>query len=922
MDGNCRVLAPLMLAGWATFMLLAACGGGDSNAAPTARVGMAQTVGAGVTVVLSGAGSSDPDGSVVRYTWTQTSGPSVTLSNGTTAQPSFVAPSAAATVTLTFSLVVTDNHGAASTAAAVTVTVVPNSVPVANAGGPQTVTSGTTVTLNGSSSSDFNGSIAAYAWTQTSGPTVTLTGPQTAFPSFVSPAVGAPTVLTFSLTVTDNLGASSAASAVTVTVNPNTPPLANAGAAQAVNPGAFVSLDGTASSDADGTVTGYAWTQTAGTPITLSNAATSRPGFTAPMAAAGTVLTFSLVVTDNAGASSAPSTVAITIRQPPVANAGAPQTVNVGAGVTLDGSASTATGTFITNYSWTQLSGTHVVLSSAITSRPNFIAPLNTGALVFSLEVSDNNGQASAASTVTITVSPLTSGDTITGIVQFERVPFSTSAPFGLDYAHPVLRPSRGVRLQAYDTVTSKVLTGGVTDASGRYQLVVPANSNMRISVIASLQRDSTQALPRWDVSVQDDMPFGTTYSYGSPQFNSSIGTQNITIPTGISPSGDATTGSPTHARWSGPFAILDTIYTAMQTITAVAPDTTFPPLIVNWNDRTTGTFFSPSSAPYISLLADLTEDADEFDEHTVAHEYGHYIEFSFSRADNIGGSHALGDRLDPRVAFGEGFGYAFAGMVLNDPVVHDSYVDVGGIQKSAVFDMETNPPGAQGAGAGCWCSESSVYSILWDIYDNVPDANDNVALGFAPVWDILTSAQRTTPSVTSIFSFIAALVAARPADAPGINALVAAQNINPSGIDAFATSETNAPFPGMLPLFPSIAANGNAVVVRSLDDGGHYNKAGNSSFLRFTPSSSGLVRISVTTSNPAADADSDFIVYRSGVRILTAVDGLTRTQQGNLLADPNSTYIIEAYDCANGCSGTFGTPGDYDLTVTATPTN
>ena len=91
---------------------------------------------------------------------------------------------------------------------------------------------------------------------------------------------------------------------------------------------------------------------------------------------------------------------------------------------------------------------------------------------------------------------------------------------------------------------------------------------------------------------------------------------------------------------------------------------------------QTDGTFFSGSGNQHIALLADLTEDTDEFDQHVIAHEFGHYIEFNFSRADNIGGAHGLGDKLDPRVAFGEGFGYAFAAIVLNDPVARDSFVD------------------------------------------------------------------------------------------------------------------------------------------------------------------------------------------------------------------------------------------------------
>ena len=84
------------------------------------------------------------------------------------------------------------------------------------------------------------------------------------------------------------------------------------------------------------------------------------------------------------------------------------------------------------------------------------------------------------------------------------------------------------------------------------------------------------------------------------------------------------------------------------------------------------------------------------------------------------------------------------------------------------------------------------MWSILWDLYDSAADANDTLALGFAPIWNVLTGAQRTTPAFTTIFSFITALKAARPGDAAAINTLVAAQNID--GIDAFATGETHVP--------------------------------------------------------------------------------------------------------------------------------
>ncbi|HSB79258.1 MAG TPA: hypothetical protein VLM91_10735, partial [Candidatus Methylomirabilis sp.] len=93
-------------------------------------------------------------------------------------------------------------------------------VPLANAGTAQTVASGATVTLNGSAT----GGLAPYtfAWTQTSGPTVILTNANTANPSFTAPLVpaGASATLTFSLVATDSANVASAASSVTVTVNP------------------------------------------------------------------------------------------------------------------------------------------------------------------------------------------------------------------------------------------------------------------------------------------------------------------------------------------------------------------------------------------------------------------------------------------------------------------------------------------------------------------------------------------------------------------------------------------------------------------------------------------------------------------------------------------------------------------------------
>jgi hypothetical protein len=93
----------------------------------------------------------------------------------------------------------------------------------------------------------------------------------------------------------------------------NEVPVANAGADLIKPEGAQVFLDGSASNDPDGTIASYAWTQTAGPSVTLTGADTANPTFTAPSVTTDTTLTFSLVVTDNDGASSTADTVNVLV---------------------------------------------------------------------------------------------------------------------------------------------------------------------------------------------------------------------------------------------------------------------------------------------------------------------------------------------------------------------------------------------------------------------------------------------------------------------------------------------------------------------------------------------------------------------------------------------------------------------------------
>ena len=93
--------------------------------------------------------------------------------------------------------------------------------PIANAGLDQTVDLSTTVTLDGSGSTDPDGYYPLkYSWQQTGGPAVILSSPVISRPTFAAP--GTPAVLTFTLVVTNSVSDVSVPDEVVVTVIPRT----------------------------------------------------------------------------------------------------------------------------------------------------------------------------------------------------------------------------------------------------------------------------------------------------------------------------------------------------------------------------------------------------------------------------------------------------------------------------------------------------------------------------------------------------------------------------------------------------------------------------------------------------------------------------------------------------------------------------
>jgi hypothetical protein len=286
-----------------------------ANVAPAANTGLIQNVSTGL-VTLDGSGSTDANNDTLTYKWVLVGKPigsAAVLSSTTSAKPTFTADLVGVYVA---SLIVSDGKLSSDTAITTVTVSAANVAPVANAGAYQNVVAGNTATLDGSASSDANGDALTYKWVMISKPltsTAALSSDTAVRPTFVADKAG---TYVFSLQVSDSK-LSSALSYVTISAGAaNVAPVANAGVAQTVARGATVTLDGSASSDANSDTLIYTWTMTFRPTNSAANLGTGtnlvRPTFTADVAG---VYVLTLMVNDGSLNSSV-VTVAVTATAP------------------------------------------------------------------------------------------------------------------------------------------------------------------------------------------------------------------------------------------------------------------------------------------------------------------------------------------------------------------------------------------------------------------------------------------------------------------------------------------------------------------------------------------------------------------------------------------------------------------------------
>ncbi len=177
---------------------------------PTADAGVAITVNERAPGALSGSFTQTAGTTPPTLHWSQTSGPTFTLSDPNVAAPTFVAPDVPADTAAKFTLTATGVQGTSSSETTVNIKDV-NRPPTAAITGSTTVKANETASFSGSTSSDPDGDTLTFAWTQTSGPHVTLNGANTANMSFTAPNNSGNIGL--QLVVTDTKGASATATA-------------------------------------------------------------------------------------------------------------------------------------------------------------------------------------------------------------------------------------------------------------------------------------------------------------------------------------------------------------------------------------------------------------------------------------------------------------------------------------------------------------------------------------------------------------------------------------------------------------------------------------------------------------------------------------------------------------------------------------
>jgi len=679
-----------------------------------------------------------------------------------------------------------------------------------------------------------------------------------------------------------------------------------------------------------------------------------RIGFLAPVLFAAIVLT----ACGGGGGSSTPPTAEDTT--PPSVPADLTVTATTTATVSLSWSASTDTGgSGLAGYRiYRDGSATPLASVAATTYTDSGLSPQTTYS--YTVRAYDRAGNVSAATSPVSATTQQVQNVTVLGTVTFDRPSYTASNT--LSFTNLQRLPVRGATVEILRASDQAVLATTTTDGtSGDYTATVPAGSFV-VRVKAQLLKVGSGG---YDFEIRNNTSGNALYTLDSSTVTPSGSSVRVDL--------NAATGwgvtSYTGTRAAAPFAILYMLWEARTLLQgAEQPTPTLPALDVYWStlnsyaqctdgrpDPTTGaigtTFFlsgdlpatadCPATPAGIYVLGDASgngdDDTDEFDSSVIAHELGHYFQANFSRDDSMGGPHSLAGRLDPTLAFSEGWGNAFQGFVLNSPWYRDTVGAAG--NSSFAFDMENNSSPYQNVAEFGFYAETSIQDILWDIYDGAND--DPVSLGYAPIDSVMRHQMETTDALTSIYVMANGLANDNPAQANAIATRMAAIPDKIYGTGDFGTGEgpvlasVNNSWPSdpwAIPVYKPVTLGVATTVVSTnrFADPDYpfyqsYNRLGSHRYLRIDLSTGGGLTIQV---QGPVGSDPDFVLYKKGADQCpsggacwgqddSVSNGLEVASFSGLAA---GTYVLDVYECSylgELCrTPVFGT-GDTTFSVT-----
>jgi len=437
-----------------------------------------------------------------------------------------------------------------------------------------------------------------------------------------------------------------------------------------------------------------------------------------------------------------------------------------------------------------------------------------------------------------------------------------------------VLTPIRSADVEIYRDGDGVVVATGDTDANGDFSIEIPeAEVNMALKVrVIARQLDgnlNVRVVDALDETVFPNAIIGFLYAAYSEVVTGPQSDVQITA------TADDATG-----RRAGAFNIFDAFISATDFVQAVGPSAVFPPIVFRWK---VGTDIGPTFLPDAVTIAegvadrinigDKASDTNDFDDSIILHEIGHYMGKNFSKDSSQGGPHLLGQRLDPRLAFSEGWADFFAQAVVGDPLYINSTSPSPFTVSVESFNATTM--------ATTYESELAVAQVIWDLFDTgtLSTDGDTLNLGFAPIWDAFVALK---PNY--VFVYLHDIL-----DVLKTQGQITATDINDNFCVVGGPEVCDPPWNARLSttqsvIFPQFVIGSNDLLIWSVNAGlGQTTLAAASDFYLLELSTAGTLTVQITVDFPVFD-NLDLYIFE---------DDQGRTLDQSVTASGNETVSV-----------------------------